>query len=32
MFDVVIKNARVLDGSGEAGFSADIAISDGKIV
>lgn len=32
MFDVIIKNARVLDGSGMAAFSADIAISDGRIV
>ncbi len=32
MFDVIIKNARVLDGSGKADFSADIAISGGVIV
>ncbi|MBQ9838114.1 MAG: D-aminoacylase [Oscillospiraceae bacterium] len=31
MFDMIIKNGFIIDGSGEAGFAADIAIKDGKI-
>jgi len=31
MYDVVIKNGLVVDGTGKAGFSADVAIKDGKI-
>ena len=31
MFDLIIKNAFVVDGSGEAGFPADVAITSGKI-
>lgn len=31
-FDVVIKNARVVDGTGNPWFRADIAIKDGRIV
>ena len=31
MFDLVIKNGTVIDGSGSDAFSADIAIKDGKI-
>jgi N-acyl-D-amino-acid deacylase len=32
MFDLVIKNGRVVDGSGLPGFVADVAIKDGVIV
>ena len=32
MFDLLIKNGTVLDGSGAEGFCADVAIRDGKIV
>ena len=31
MFDTVIRGATVIDGSGKPGYSADVAISDGKI-
>lgn len=31
-YDVIIINGTVIDGSGAAGFQADIAIKDGKIV
>ena len=31
MFDLVIKNGFVLDGSGREGFVTDVAIKDGKI-
>ena len=31
MFDLVIKNGTVLDGTGSEGFIADLGISDGKI-
>src|SRR6516225_6272886 len=31
-FDLLIKNGRVVDGSGEPTFAADVAIQDGKIV
>ena len=31
MFDLLIKNATVYDGSGDPGFRADVAIRDGKI-
>ena len=31
MDDLVIRNARVVDGSGGAAFSADVAVRDGKI-
>ena len=31
-YDLYIKNANVIDGSGDAAFEADIAIKDGKIV
>jgi N-acyl-D-aspartate/D-glutamate deacylase len=31
MFDLIIRNGRVIDGSGNPWFSADVAISKGKI-
>jgi N-acyl-D-amino-acid deacylase len=31
MTDLLIKNARVIDGSGASSFAADIAVSEGKI-
>ena len=31
MEDLVIRNARVVDGAGGASFAADVAVSDGKI-
>ena len=31
LFDTLIKNARVIDGSGSPAFSADVAIQDGVI-
>ena len=30
-WDLVIKNGRVVDGTGLAAFHADIAVSDGRI-
>lgn len=32
MYDLVIKNGKVIDGTGSPGFYSDIAIKDGKIV
>ena len=32
MYDIIIKNAAVLDGSGSEAYSADVAIKDGKVV
>ncbi|MDQ6653762.1 MAG: D-aminoacylase, partial [Acidobacteriota bacterium] len=31
-YDLLIKNGRVIDGSGRAGFDADLAIKDDRIV
>ncbi len=31
-YDLLIKNARVVDGSGEPSFQADVAVQQGKIV
>ena len=32
MYDILIKNASVVDGTGAAAFAADVAVKDGKIV
>jgi N-acyl-D-amino-acid deacylase len=32
MFDILIQNGLVVDGSGKAGFRADVAITNGRIV
>ena len=32
MYDLLIKNASVIDGTGKAAFAADVAVQDGKIV
>ena len=31
-YDVIIRNGKIVDGSGSAGYTADIGISNGKIV
>src|SRR5580700_7717358 len=31
-FDIVIRNGRIVDGTGDASFIGDVAISGGKIV
>ena len=31
MFDLIIKNGTVIDGTGSPGIKADIAVSEGKI-
>ena len=31
MYDILIKNGKVYDGSGAEGFVADVAVLDGKI-
>ncbi|MBI4891820.1 MAG: D-aminoacylase [Acidobacteria bacterium] len=30
-YDLIIRNARVVDGSGQAAFTADLAVKDGRI-
>ena len=32
MIDLLIKNARVIDGTGKPAYSGDVAINDGRIV
>jgi N-acyl-D-amino-acid deacylase len=32
MYDLIIKNGRLIDGSGNPWFRADLAVKDGKIV
>ena len=32
MHDLVIRNGRVVDGTGRAAFHADVAVRDGRIV
>ena len=31
MFDLLIKNAWIVDGNGPPGFAGDVAVRDGKI-
>ena len=31
MYDLLVRNARLLDGSGQPAFNGDIGIEDGKI-
>ena len=32
MFDIIIKNGNIVDGTGKKGYVADVAVKDGKIV
>ena len=32
MYDMIIRGGTVIDGTGSAGYSADVAIKDGLIV
>ena len=31
MYDIILKNGQVIDGSGKPAFAADVAVRDGKI-
>ena len=31
MYDIILRNARIIDGTGSAWYPGDIAIQDGKI-
>ena len=31
MYDLIIRNGYIIDGSGNPGFHADLAVKDGKI-
>ena len=31
MFDILIRNALIVDGTGKAGYPGEVAVSDGKI-
>ncbi|MCZ6890160.1 MAG: amidohydrolase family protein [Gammaproteobacteria bacterium] len=31
MIDLIVKNAKIVDGSGDAAFTGDVAVADGKI-
>jgi len=31
MYDILIKNGMIVDGTGDASYKADIAVKDGKI-
>ena len=31
MFEILVRNGTVLDGSGSRGFRADVAVGEGKI-
>ena len=32
MFDLIIRNGRIVDGTGEPAFVGDVAIEEGRIV
>ena len=32
MFDILIRNARIINGTGKAGYFGELAITDGMIV
>ena len=32
MHDLIIRNARIIDGSGSPGFDGEVAVDDGRIV
>ena len=31
MFDILIRNAQIIDGTGKAGYPGELAIADGRI-